>query len=154
MLFYPWHSKNIKHFMHSNLNRFIEAQENIYNLALSEMKAGEKKSHWMWFVFPQIACLGTSNNAKYYGIKNSIEAEEYLQNEILGRRLIEVSTIVFKIEGKSAFQIFDHPDYLKFKSCMTLFASLQNTNPIFQQNLDKYFKGMKCEMTIYFLQTE
>lgn len=140
--------------MNSNLNRFIEAQENSYYLALSEMKSGEKKSHWMWFVFPQIAGLGTSRNAKIYAIKNSIEAQEYLQNEILGKRLIEISTVVFNYESKSAFQIFDHPDYLKFKSCMTLFASLQNTNPIFQQNLDKYFKGMKCDMTIYFLQTE
>lgn len=140
--------------MYSNLNRFIEAQENIFNLALSEMKAGKKESHWMWFIFPQIAGLGTSSTAKNYSIKNSLEAQEYLNNEILGKRLIEISTVVFNNEGKSAYQIFDHPDYLKFKSCMTLFASLQNTNPVFQQNLDKYFKGTKCDMTIYFLQTE
>lgn len=137
-----------------NLNRFIEAQENTYKLAFAELKNGEKKSHWMWYIFPQIVGLGNSSNAKFYAIKNSLEAKEYIQHEILGNGLIEITNVVLNIEGKSAYQIFDHPDYLKFKSCMTLFASLPNANPVFQQALDKYFDGKKCDMTVYFLQTE
>lgn len=137
-----------------NLERFLQAQESSYALALAEMKAGEKRSHWMWFIFPQIAGLGNSSNANYYAIKSSKEAAAYLQHEILGQRLIEISKVVLDIAGKSAFQIFDHPDYLKFKSCMTLFATLPNTEPVFEKLLDKFFDGKKDEMTLYILQTE
>lgn len=118
------------------------------------MKAGEKQSHWIWFIFPQIAGLGSSSNAKYYAIKNLSEASAYLQQEVLGKRLIEISNIVLGLEGRTAYQIFDHPDYLKFRSCMTLFAALPNTDPVFEKALDKYFGGKKCDMTMYYLQTE
>lgn len=137
-----------------NLVRFLDAQEKSYPLAWAEMKSGEKKSHWMWYIFPQIAGLGASNNAKYYAIKNSLEAKAYLQHDVLGKRLVDITTVVLNLEGKSAFRIFDHPDYLKFKSCMTLFAAVPNAPPVFQKALDKYFGGQKCEMTVYFLQTE
>lgn len=137
-----------------NLNRFVEAQKNSYPLALAEMKAGEKRSHWMWYIFPQIAGLGNSSNAKFYALKNSSEASAYLQHEILGKRLIEITNVALSIEGKSAYQIFDNPDYLKFKSCMTLFASVADESSVFQKAIDKYFDGKKDDMTVYFLQTE
>jgi len=146
----------IKYTMSStfNLERFVKAQENTYLRALAEMKAGEKTSHWMWYVFPQIAGLGRSSNAKFYAIKSSLEAAEYLHHPILGKRLIEITSIVLQINRKTAYQVFHNPDYLKFRSCMTLFASIPNANPVFQQALDKYFDGKKDEMTVDILQTE
>lgn len=137
-----------------NLERFVKAQEDSYPLALAEMKAGEKRLHWMWYIFPQIAGLGNSSNATYYAVKSSLEASVYLQHEILGKRLVEITNIVLGIDNKSAYQIFDHPDYLKFRSCITLFALVPDTDPVFQKALDKYFDGKKCDMTVYFLQTE
>lgn len=137
-----------------NLERFVKAQEDGYPLALAEMKACEKRLHWMWYIFPQIAGLGNSSNATYYAVKSSLEASAYLQHEILGKRLVEITNIVLGIDNKSAYQIFDHPDYLKFRSCMTLFSLVPDADPVFQKALDKYFDGKKCDMTVYFLQTE
>lgn len=132
----------------SDLKRFLEAQENDYAIALSEIKSGRKRSHWMWYIFPQIAGLGFSSTSKYYAIKDLAEAEEYLQHPELSRRLAEISEALLEIEGKTANQIFGSPDHMKLKSSMTLFGALENTNPVFQKVLDKYFNGAEDERTL------
>ena len=104
-----------------NLERFVNAQENSYQIALKEIQNGEKCSHWMWFIFPQIDGLGMSSISKEYSIKNQQEAQNYLNHNILGKRLIEITNTLMKIEKKSARSIFGYPDDLKLKSSMTLF---------------------------------
>jgi uncharacterized protein (DUF1810 family) len=128
-----------------NLDRFLEAQNTIYNEALSEIKKGKKQSHWMWFIFPQIAGLGFSEYNVYYAIKNLEEAAEYLDHPILGQRLVNITKAVLEINEKTANEIFGKPDDRKLKSCMTLFSQIKNTYPIFQMVLDKYFQGFKDE---------
>jgi uncharacterized protein (DUF1810 family) len=132
----------------SNLNRFLEAQETKYNDALSEIKNGRKLPHWMWYVFPQIAGLGFINFNVFYSIQNKEEATQYLNHPVLGKRLLEITKVVAEINGKTALEIFGKPDEIKLKSSMTLFSILNNPNPIFQQVLDKYYKGMKDENTL------
>lgn len=132
----------------NDLKRFLEAQEDDFAIALSEIKSGRKQSHWMWYVFPQIAGLGFSSTSIFYAIKDITEAEEYLQHPVLGERLVEISEALLKIEGKTAYQIFGSPDEMKLKSSMTLFALLQETNPVFQKVLDKYYDGAKDERTL------
>lgn len=134
-----------------NLNRFLEAQETKYSDALSEIKKGNKQSHWMWYVFPQVAGLGFTEYNVYYAIKNTEEATQYLQHPVLGKRLIEISKAVLEINGKTAKEIFGKPDDRKLKSSMTLFSLLSNTNPVFQQVLDKYYEGTKDESTLQLL---
>lgn len=131
-----------------NLNRFLEAQQTKFNDALSEIKNGKKRSHWMWFIFPQIAGLGFTDFNIYYAIQNTEEATQYLNHPILGKRLIEITKAVSEINGKTALEIFGKPDERKLKSCMTLFNILNNPNPIFQQVLDKYYKGLEDENTL------
>ncbi len=131
-----------------NLQRFIDAQESKFQKALNEIKNGRKQSHWMWFIFPQIAGLGFSETSKFYAIKNIAEASLYLEHHVLGFRLIEISKALLEIEGKTANQVFGNPDDLKLKSCMTLFSSIQNTNPIFETVLEKYFNGTKDFKTL------
>ncbi len=131
-----------------NLQRFLDAQEIKFKNALNEIKNGKKQSHWMWFIFPQIAGLGFSETSKFYAIKDKIQASHYLEHPVLGSRLIEISKALLVIEGKTANQIFGSPDDLKLKSCMTLFSSLQNTNPIFETVLEKYFNGIKDYKTL------
>ncbi len=104
-----------------NLNRFIDAQENIYESALNEIKRGNKSSHWMWYVFPQYKGLGYSSTSQKYAITCIEEASMYFNHPILGRRLIEITNAFLNIENKSAYEILGDPDYLKMKSCMTLF---------------------------------
>ncbi len=136
--------------MHSifDLDRFISAQENQYHQALSEIKNGQKGSHWMWFVFPQIDGLGFSNMTVKYAIKNRNEAIAYLHHSVLGPRLREITEALLEVKGKSALEIMGSPDYLKLKSCMTLFALVSNENSLFQRVLDKYFGGKLDERTI------
>ena len=134
-----------------NLQRFLTAQETTYNEALSEITKGKKQSHWMWFIFPQIAGLGFTDYNVLYGIKNLEEATQYLQHPVLGKRLIEISKAVFEINGKTANDIFGKPDDRKLKSCMTLFAQITKTDPIFQKVLDKFYQGNKDEKTIQLL---
>lgn len=134
-----------------NLDRFLEAQETTYNEALSEITKGKKQSHWMWFVFPQIAGLGFTDYNVFYAIKNLEEATQYLQHPVLGKRLIEISKAVLEINGKTANEIFGKPDDRKLKSCMTLFAQISDTDPIFQKVLDKYYQGTKDEKTMQLL---
>ena len=132
----------------NNLERFLAAQEGDYEKALAEIKNGRKTSHWMWYIFPQIAGLGLSSTSKFYAIKDRQEAEEYLAHPVLGNRLIEISNALLEIEGKTANQIFGSPDDVKLKSSMTLFGALDNTNPIFQKILDKYFDSAKDVRTL------
>ena len=132
----------------NTLNRFTEAQKNDYATALAEIRRGRKQSHWMWYIFPQIAGLGFSSTSKFYAIKDIAEAENYLAHPILGNRLIEISNALLEVEDKTASQIFGSPDDVKLKSSMTLFGALTATNPVFQKVLDKYFDGAKDGKTL------
>ena len=132
----------------NDLKRFLEVQENDFEIALAEIRKGRKQSHWMWYIFPQIAGLGFSPTSKFYAIKDRGEAENYLVHPLLGKRLIEISNALLEVEGKTANQIFGSPDDMKLKSSMTLFGALENTNPVFQRVLDKYFEGMKDQRTL------
>jgi len=125
----------------NDLKRFLDAQENDFERALAEIKRGRKQSHWMWYIFPQIAGLGFSETSRFYAVKDRAEAEIYLAHPVLGARLVEISEALLEIEGKTANQIFGSPDDMKLKSSITLFGALKNTNPIFQSVLDKYFNG-------------
>lgn len=132
----------------NDLKRFLEAQEKDFERALAEIRNGRKQSHWMWYVFPQIAGLGFSSTSKFYAIKDGAEAESYLTHPVLGKRLIEISNALLEVEGKTTNQIFGSPDDVKLKSSMTLFGALENTNPVFQGVLDKYFTGTKDQRTL------
>jgi uncharacterized protein (DUF1810 family) len=136
------------------LIRFLEAQNQMYLTALSEIKKGSKKSHWMWFIFPQIKGLGTSETARYFSLNGISEATEYLRHPVLGRHLIEISQALLALEGKTANQIFGAPDDLKLRSSMTLFAAVENSNPVFSQVLDKYFDGQADVLTLSLLEKE
>jgi uncharacterized protein (DUF1810 family) len=133
-----------------NLDRFVEAQERDYEMALSEIKDGQKRSHWMWYIFPQFEGLGFSSIAKLYSIKSVEEAEDYLIHPVLGGRLKECTEAVLSVEGKSANDIFGFPDDMKLKSCATLFAyvssteSVESVESVFQSLIDKYFQG-ECD---------
>jgi len=132
----------------TELKRFLDAQENDFERALAEIRRGRKQSHWMWYIFPQIAGLGFSETSRFYAIKNKEEAELYLAHPVLGARLVEISEALLEIEGKTANQIFGSPDDMKLKSSMTLFGALKNTNPVFQSVLDEYFNGTSDPRTL------
>lgn len=138
--------------MEIKLERFVEAQASDYAHALNEISNGKKIRCWMWYVFPQIAGLGHSEMSKKYAIQNLPEAELYLSHEILGKRLIEISQALLKIEKKTAREIFGSPDDVKLKSCMTLFSLSKGAHPIFGQVLVKYFDGKRCSKTLKILQ--
>jgi uncharacterized protein (DUF1810 family) len=130
-----------------SLERFVEAQAGVYDRALAELKAGRKQSHWMWFVFPQIAGLGHSAMAQMYAIPSLQEARDYLAHPVLGARLRECCAAVMAAEGKSAHVIFGAPDDLKFRSSLTLY-DLASPNDIFRTALDKYFDGEADALTL------
>ncbi|RAU81900.1 DUF1810 domain-containing protein [Pontibacter arcticus] len=134
-----------------NLNRFIEAQESSYQNALTEIKNGRKTSHWMWYIFPQVAGLGFSETSKFYGIKSINEATAYLNHPVLGKRLYEITEALLKHEGKSANQIFGSPDDMKLKSSMTLFAAVSPGDTVFEKVLANYFAGQKDTKTLQLL---
>ncbi len=133
------------------MNRFIEAQKRDYKVALQEVKNGKKETHWIWYIFPQMRGLGYSCYANLYGIKNKEEAEEYLNHEVLGKRLREVTNALLEHEGKSAEDIFGYPDTMKVKSSMTLFDTIC-TDDIFAQVLHKFYDGKKCKLTLEMLE--
>jgi len=124
-----------------SLERFVRAQEGVYPRALAELKAGKKQSHWMWFIFPQVAGLGHSAMAQMYAIASLDEARAYLAHPVLGPRLRECCEAVLAVEGKSAHDIFGSPDDLKFRSSLTLFAQAMPDEPLFQDLLMKFFGG-------------
>ncbi len=122
-----------------NLNRFLEAQENSYAQALCEIQAGRKESHWIWYIFPQLAGLGHSHNAVYYGIRGVEEAQAYLVHPLLGARLIEISNALLIHKNKPIEQILGPVDALKLKSCMELFAPLSVENSVFKFILKVFY---------------
>lgn len=134
-----------------NLQRFIDAQQKDYAIALSEIKQGRKRSHWMWYIFPQIQGLGFSDTSKYYAIKNKDEAAAFLKHPVLGTRLINICQELLWLSGNNAGSIFGYPDDLKLKSSMTLFAALTDADPVFQAVLNKFFNGIKDDKTLQLL---
>ncbi len=134
-----------------NLQRFVDAQRSVYDQALSELRAGQKRSHWMWFIFPQLEGLGHSSTAKYYAISSLDEARDYLNHPILGPRLRACAHLVNQADGRSALQIFGYPDNLKFRSSMTLFSRATEDNAPFLAALDKFFGGVADSVTLNLL---
>jgi uncharacterized protein (DUF1810 family) len=131
-----------------NLQRFLDTQEGVYDTVLDEMRAGRKSSHWIWFIFPQIAGLGLSGMAQKFAIGSLDEAKAYLQHPTLGPRLRACTQLVLDVNGRSAEEIFGYPDYLKFRSCMTLFLTAAPDNTIFKAALLKYFDGKPDQLTL------
>ncbi len=129
------------------LNRFIIAQDSVYDGVLKELKSGRKRSHWMWYIFPQVDGLGYSATSKRYAIKSMEETRAYLNHPVLGSRLAECANAVLAIEGRSASDIFGYPDDQKLKSSMTLFASVAGQDSLFARVLDKYFQGERDART-------
>ena len=124
-----------------DLNRFVQAQADDYEQALSEIRRGRKRSHWMWYIFPQIDGLGFSSMSRRYAIKSLAEAEAYLSHPILGPRLTECAEAALQVEGLSALEIFGSPDDMKLKSCATLFARVSSAGSVFERLLEKYYHG-------------
>lgn len=135
----------------TELIRFLEAQNQVFLKALSELKKGKKDTHWMWYIFPQFKGLVSSETAHFYSIKDCNEASAFLQHPVLGQHLIEISLVLLQLEGKTAAEIFGTPDDLKLRSCMTLFATVENAHPIFANVLEKYFNGIPDERTLQLL---
>ena len=131
-----------------DLQRFVDAQRDVYATALAELRAGRKRSHWMWFIFPQIAGLGQSEMARRYAIRNADEAAAYLAHPVLGPRLRECASAVAMHGDRAVGEIFGSPDDLKFHSCMTLFADVAPDEAIFQACLDRFFDGAPDVATI------
>ena len=134
-----------------SLQRFLDAQESAYPTALAEIKRGRKQSHWMWFIFPQIQGLGLSSTSRFYALKNATEAAAYLKQPLLGSRLLEICAELLRLPGHDATRIFGHPDDLKLRSCLTLFANLPHPQPVFQLLLDKFFQGTPDNQTLRLL---
>ena len=134
-----------------DLRRFVRAQESVYDNVLTELRSGRKRTHWMWFIFPQIDGLGHSTAAIYYAIKSIEEARQYLQHPILGARLTECAEAVLAVTGRSASEIFGYPDDRKLKSSMTLFAAVADPGSVFARVLDKYFHGEQDTRTLQLL---
>ncbi len=136
------------------MQRFLDAQKSSYQTALTEIKNGRKRSHWMWYIFPQIQGLGFSETSRFYAIKDVSEAEAYLKHQVLGSRLIEISQVAAQLAPNNATQVFGSPDDMKLKSSMTLFAALDDAGPVFQSVLDKFFGGSRDAKTLQIIQKQ
>ena len=134
-----------------DLKRFLDAQMNTYNDALSEIRNGRKQSHWMWFIFPQVQGLGNSEYARRYAIRDLEEATEYLNHPNLSARLIEISNAMLQANHNNATSILGKPDDMKLHSSMTLFSLVDGANPVFEEVLKKFFGGKKDEKTMRIL---
>ena len=138
------------------LNRFLKAQRNDYPRALAEVRNGRKVSHWMWYIFPQIDGLGRSSTAIRYAIKSLAEAAAYLNHEVLGSRLLEISHALLSVEGRTAREIFGMPDVYKLRSSMTLFDAVQadseRPTSIFREVLERYYTGERDKRTLELLE--
>ncbi len=134
-----------------DLDRFVEAQADDYATALAEVRGGRKRSHWMWFVFPQLAGLGFSSAAQLYGIKSRAESEAYLRHPVLGPRLVECCEAALGVEGRSAEAIFGHTDAMKLRSCATLFESVSPPGSVFGRVVEKFFRGTRDDRTLAIL---
>ena len=130
-----------------NLKRFIDAQELDYDMALLEIKSGRKRTHWIWYIFPQLKELGYSSTAKYYGIQNIDEAKAYINNITLKKHLLEITEELYKLDGNIS-NIMGYPDDLKLKSSMTLFSIADSSNDIYKNILDKFYNGEVDQVTI------
>ncbi|HEF4761263.1 TPA: DUF1810 domain-containing protein [Pseudomonas putida] len=137
-----------------NLQRFIQAQDPVYDRVQAELNAGHKRSHWMWFVFPQFAGLGDSEMSRRYAIRSREEAQAYLDHPVLGARLRTCTHEVLNIQQRSVAAIFGHPDDLKFHSSMTLFAQVAPQNSPFHQALNQYFHGIRDDWTLSLLDSK
>ncbi len=131
-----------------DLNRFISAQVDVYDRALAELRGGLKRSHWMWYIFPQIEGLGHSPTTRLYSIKGLEEARQYLAHPVLGARLVECAEAVLAVQGLSASDIFGHPDDWKLQSSMTLFKLVSGPGSVFERVLDKYYQGKQDSRTL------
>ena len=134
-----------------DLQRFVQAQEPRMDDVLAELAAGRKRTHWMWFVFPQLRGLGHSQMAWHFGLQSRGEAVAYLAHPLLGPRLRECVELVLAVEGRSAHAIFGSPDDLKLRSCLTLFREIDGVDGVFGQALDKYFDGQPDPATLQLL---
>lgn len=134
-----------------SLERFVKAQEGSYEIALNEIKHGRKRSHWMWYIFPQIKGLGYSSTAQYYAIQDKKEAENYLKHPVLSKRLMEISEELLRLDSNNASEVFGYPDDMKLKSSMTLFHCVSG-NKLFQRVLEKFFDGVLDEKTVVILE--
>ena len=130
-----------------SIERFLKAQENDYETALAEIRAGRKRSHWIWYIFPQLEGLGHSMTAEYYGISGMEEAKEYLAHPVLRQRLVKISRALLELPTNDAYAVMGSPDNLKLRSSMTLFALADPSCTVFQQVLDKFFAGRMDEKT-------
>ena len=136
--------------MENRLDRFLTAQERSYDTALSEIKNGRKRSHWMWYTFPQIAGLGMSSTAQYYSIADIEEAREYITHPVLGARLLEISRALLTLDSSVAPSVMGYPDDLKLRSSMTLFAQVSE-DPVFNAVIDKFYGGRPDTRTLHIL---
>ena len=134
-----------------DLSRFIRAQQGDYEQALSEITNGQKRTHWMWYIFPQFDGLAFSSTSKHYAIKSIDEARAYLEHPVLGPRLLTCAEAVLHVEGRSASDIFGYPDDLKLRSSATLFASVSSPGSVFERLLGKYFQGVRDDKTLELL---
>ena len=134
-----------------DLNRFIMAQSRDYDRALSEIRAGRKRSHWIWYIFPQLKGLGMSSTSEFYGIDGLGEAKAYMENALLRERLLEISGALLTLDSNDASSVMGYPDDLKLRSSMTLFAEAAPEYAVFQQVLDKFFGGEKDRSTLRML---
>ncbi|MDO5649098.1 MAG: DUF1810 domain-containing protein [Gallicola sp.] len=134
-------------------NRFLQAQKGSYSKALEEIKRGKKETHWIWYIFPQLKDLGQSRTAKFYGIENRKEAEDYLGDPVLKDRLIEISKALLELESSNPRQVMGDPDYKKLQSSMTLFDEVSDEE-VFQKVLGKFYGEIKDEETLRLLKKE
>ncbi len=134
-----------------NLSRFVQAQERDYDQALSELTLGRKRTHWMWYVFPQLDGLGSSPITKLYSIKSEDEARAYLKHPTLGPRLLACAEAILSVDGKSAREILGSPDDLKLRSCATLFAHVSPPGSVFEHILEKFYAGERDAATLRLL---
>jgi uncharacterized protein (DUF1810 family) len=135
-----------------DLNRFVQAQAHDYEMALAEIRNGDKQSHWMWYIFPQFDGLGFSSTSKRFSIKTVAEARAYVEHPVLGPRLLECAEAVLAIKGRSALEVFGSPDDMKLRSCATLFARVAPAESVFEQLLTKYFQGERDSKTLRLLE--
>ncbi|MFV1968885.1 MAG: DUF1810 domain-containing protein, partial [Pirellulaceae bacterium] len=134
-----------------DLGRFVAAQENSYDCALTEIRNGQKRTHWMWYIYPQIHGLGHSSTSQRYGITSADEADAYLSHPVLGPRLVTMCEAALEVEGPSATEIFGRPDDMKLRSCATLFEYVSGEDSVFKRLLLKYFSGKRDSMTLQLL---
>ena len=134
----------------SDLSRFITAQERSYDTALREIKSGRKRTHWMWYIFPQIAGLGFSSTARFYAISSMQEARDYYAHPVLGKRLVEISEALLALDTNDAAAVMGYPDDLKLRSSMTLFLAASG-DTVFQKVLDKFYSGKPDSKTLSIL---